>query len=694
MARLFKIENNRNIGIMAHIDAGKTTVTERMLFYTGKKHKLGETHDGAATMDWMKQEQERGITITSASTTCYWRDHRINIIDTPGHVDFTVEVERSLRVLDGAVVLFCGVAGVQPQSETVWRQSAKYNVPKIAFVNKMDRIGANFYKVAEMIEKRLQVNAVPVQLPIGSEDNFKGIIDLLEMKAIIYDNDSLGTNYHIEEIPEELLEMAKEYRHNLVEKISELDDKLTEKFLMEEDITIAELKKVLRKRTIENKIVPVLCGTAFKNKGVQKLLDAVVDYLPSPVEAGDVHGVDTEGNEIVRKPSDNEPFSALAFKVMVDKHVGKLVFFRVYAGQIKAGSYVYNTNHKKRERLGRILQMHANNRENRDDIFAGDIAAAVGFNYTKTGDTLCDEKHPIILETIDFPAPVISVAITPENKNELDKLNLSIEKLSDEDPTFIVNTNEETGDTVISGMGELHLEVIIDRLLHEFNVQANVGQPQVAYKETIITSIETEYKYAKQSGGRGQYGHVFLKLEDNGPGHGFEFVNNIKQGVIPKEYIPAVEKGIIEAMEKGIFAGFPVVDVKVILFDGSFHEVDSSEMAFKMAGSMAFKKGFLKAKPVLLEPVMSIEVETPKEYVGDITGNLCSRRGQIVGIDENNGTRIISAKAPLSEMFGYATTLRSLTQGRALYTMELENYERVPYSISEEIISKKKSAEK
>lgn len=685
MSRSFQIEKYRNIGIMAHIDAGKTTLTERILFYTGKKHKVGEVHNGEATMDWMKQEQERGITITSAATTCFWNNCKINIIDTPGHVDFTVEVERSLRILDGAVVVFCGVAGVQPQSESVWRQTVKYNVPKIAFVNKMDRTGANFLNVLNMIYNKLEANAVAIQIPIGAEENFKGVIDLIEMKCVIFDEESQGRNFFKQEIPDELKSIAVKYRNIMIEKISELDPDLTDKFLMEEQITVDELKSSLRKSVISNKIIPVVCGTAFKNKGIQMLLDAIVDYLPSPA---DLPAIYTKENnkDIILKPVDTDPFCALAFKVMTDRYIGKLVYFRVYSGSIKAGNYVYNATVNKRERLGRIVQMHANHRENIDEVFAGDIAAAVGFEHTITGHTICEDGKSILLEKIEFPEPVISISIEPETKSDKEKLSSSLSKLSEEDPTFCVKYDSETEETVISGMGELHLEIIIDRLLEEFDLKANVGKPQVAYKETITSSAESEYKYVRQTGGRGQYGHVFLKIEPNEKGKGFEFINNIKQGVIPKEYIPAVEKGIRETVEKGIWAGFPIVDVKVTLFDGTFHEVDSSEIAFKIAGSMAFKQGFLKSKPVLLEPIMSVEVVVPKEYVGDITGDLSSRRGQILGIVQKNGVQIIEAKVPLSEMFGYSTTIRSFSQGRATYSMELSHYEKVPVAIAEEIV--------
>ncbi|MEW6534045.1 MAG: elongation factor G [Candidatus Auribacterota bacterium] len=686
MPRMISIDKVRNIGIMAHIDAGKTTLTERILYYTGRSYKIGEVHEGAATMDWMKQEQERGITITSAATTCMWNENRINIIDTPGHVDFTVEVERSLRVLDGAIAVFCAVGGVEPQSETVWRQSDKYNVPKLAFINKMDRFGADFYSVLEMMETRLETNPAPIQLPIGSEDNFRGIIDLVKMHAVIYDDETLGKNYHIEEIPEDMKELAHEYRHKMLEKVADLDDAIMEKYLAEEEITEKEIISVIRRGTLSHKIIPVLCGSAFKNKGVQRLLDAVCFYLPSPIDLPPVEGF-LPGTEqtITRKPGDNEPFSALAFKIMADKHMGKLVYFRVYSGQIAAGSYVYNSTRDSKERLGRIVLMHANQQENQDMIYAGDIAVGIGLRNTITGDTICDEDNPIILEAIEFPSPVMSVKVTVENKAAEDKLSKALVKLAEEDPTFTVQTDEETKDTVISGMGELHLEIIVDRLLHEYSVKAEVGQPQVAYRETITTNKQVDYKHAKQSGGRGQYGHVVMELVPADPGQGFEFSNEIVGGRIPREYIPAVEKGVIEAMRRGVYARYPVVDVKVRLLDGSFHAVDSSELAFKTAAIEGFKQAFMKANPVLLEPIMSIEVTTPEEFLGDIVGDICSRRGKILGMEMRGNVQVVEAEAPLSEMFGYATAMRSLTQGRANYTMHFEQYAEVPYELGQKI---------
>jgi len=696
MARTINLDKVRNIGIMAHIDAGKTTLTERILFYTGRSHKIGEVHEGQAQMDWMKQEQERGITITSAATTCFWKDNRINIIDTPGHVDFTVEVERSLRILDGAIAVFCAVGGVEPQSETVWRQSDKYNVPKIAFVNKMDRVGADFFAVIKSIETNLGANVIPLQIPIGAEDNFRGIIDLMEMKAYIYDDESLGKNFHVEDVPADYIETAKKYHHIMVEKAVELEDSLMEKYLESEDkITPQELAVAVRKGTVSNKIVPVLCGSAFKNKGVQRLLDAVSLYLPSPVDQPAIKGTDPEDKEkeVERKPSDNEPFSALAFKVQADPHMGKLVYFRVYSGKLEAGSYILNVTKDKKERVGRILQMHANQRESRPDIYAGDIAAAIGLDHTITGDTLADPDNPVLLEAIEFPAPVISISVKPQSRADQDKLSKALARLSEEDPTFSVHSDAETEETVISGMGELHLEVIVDRLKHEFSVEAAVGQPKVAYKETIIESITCEHKHIKQTGGRGQYGHVILEVSPTAAGEGFEFKNSIVGGRIPKEYIPAVEKGVIGAMQRGVYAGYPVVDVKVNLVDGSYHDVDSSEMAFKITGSECFKKAFLKCSPVLLEPSMSLEVTTPEEYVGGVVGNICSRRGKVLGIDSKGGQQVISAEAPLSEMFGYATTLRSLSSGRANYSMHFEKYVKVPFEIAEKVIEEKKQRE-
>lgn len=674
---------------MAHIDAGKTTTTERILFYTGKIHKIGETHEGAAQMDWMEQEQERGITITSAATTCHWRDHRINIIDTPGHVDFTVEVERSLRVLDGAVAVFCAKGGVEPQSETVWRQADKYNVPRMAFINKMDIVGADFFNVIEMIRDRLKANPVPIQIPIGKEDNFIGVVDLVNMNARIY-NDDLGEDIEVVDIPEDLVDLAEEYRENLLENIAEYDEDLMMKYLEGEEITPEEIIKAIRKATIEVEITPVLCGSSYKNKGVQPLLDAIVDYMPSPLDIPPVKGVAVDSDEeLERISSDDEPFSALAFKIVTDPYVGKLAYFRVYSGTLKAGSYVYNSIKGKKERVGRILLMHANKREEVDEVYAGDIAAAVGLKDTSTGDTLCDENNPIILETMEFPEPVIEVAIEPKTKASQEKMSTALAKLAEEDPTFRTSTNEETGQILIAGMGELHLEIIVDRLLREFKVEANVGNPQVAYKESISVPAEADTKYVRQSGGRGQYGHVKIKIEPQESGLGYEFVNKIVGGVIPKEYIPAVDAGIQEAMQSGILGGYPVVDVKVTLFDGSYHEVDSSEMAFKIAGSMAFKEAMAKAKPVLLEPIMKVEVIMPEEYMGDVIGDINSRRGRVEGMELRNGAQVVNAYVPLSEMFGYATDLRSNTQGRATYSMEFDHYEAVPNNIAEEVLGHK-----
>ncbi|QQY79417.1 translation elongation factor 2 (EF-2/EF-G) [Keratinibaculum paraultunense] len=689
MPRKFQLEKIRNIGIMAHIDAGKTTTTERILFYTGKIHKIGETHEGAAQMDWMEQEQERGITITSAATTCHWRDHRINIIDTPGHVDFTVEVERSLRVLDGAVAVFCAKGGVEPQSETVWRQADKYNVPRMAFVNKMDIVGADFFNVVDMIKDRLKANPVPVQIPIGKEDNFVGVVDLVNMNARIY-KDDLGQNIEVVDIPEELVDLAEEYRENLLENIAEYDEELMIKYLEGEEITPEEITRAIRKATIKTEITPVLCGSSYKNKGVQPLLDAIVDYMPSPLDIPPVKGVSVDSDEeLERISSDDEPFSALAFKIVTDPYVGKLAYFRVYSGTLKAGSYVYNSTKGKRERVGRILLMHANKREEVDEVYAGDIAAAVGLKDTATGDTLCDEKNPIVLETMEFPEPVIEVAIEPKTKASQEKMSTALAKLAEEDPTFRTSTNEETGQILIAGMGELHLEIIVDRLLREFKVEANVGNPQVAYKESITVPAEADTKYVRQSGGRGQYGHVKIKIEPQEPGAGYEFVNKIVGGAIPKEFIPAVDAGIQEAMQSGILGGYPVVDVKVTLFDGSYHEVDSSEMAFKIAGSMAFKEAMAKAKPVLLEPIMKVEVIMPEEYMGDVIGDLNARRGRVEGMELRNGAQVVKAYVPLSEMFGYATVLRSNTQGRATYSMEFDHYAPVPDNIAKEILGNK-----
>jgi len=691
VARLVPLEKTRNIGIMAHIDAGKTTTTERILYYTGVSHKIGEVHDGTATMDWMEQEQERGITITSAATTCSWKDHRINIIDTPGHVDFTIEVERSLRVLDGAVAVFCSVGGVEPQSETVWRQADKYRVPRIAFVNKMDRVGADFFRGVAMIKDRLKANPLPIQLPIGKEDTFAGVIDLVEMKAIIWDDESLGASFQVIDIPEEELELAREYRDKMIEELSSNDDALMEKYLAGEELSVDEIRAAIRNSTINIQICPVICGSAFKNKGVQNLLDAVIDYMPAPTDIPPITGV-VEGSDepIVRKSSDSEPFAALAFKIMTDPFVGQLCFFRVYSGVISAGSYVYNSTKGKKERIGRILQMHANKREEIKEVRAGDIAAAVGLKNTTTGDTLCDDNNAVILESIEFPEPVISIAIEPKTKADQEKLGLSLQKLASEDPSFRVRTDEETGQTILSGMGELHLEIIVDRLMREFKVEASVGKPQVAYRETISKKVKVEGKFVRQSGGRGQFGHVWLEIEPQEPGGGYEFVDAIKGGVVPREYIPAVDKGIQEAMENGVLAGFPVVDLKVSLIDGSYHDVDSSEMAFKIAGSMGFKDGCSKAAPVLLEPIMSVEVVVPEEHMGDVIGDLNSRRGRILGMESRAGAQVISSMVPLATMFGYATDLRSATQGRATYTMTFDHYEQVPKSVAEEIVAKVK----
>ncbi len=687
MPRLVSLDKTRNIGIMAHIDAGKTTTTERILYYTGKLHRMGEVHEGGATMDWMEQEKERGITITSAATTCSWRDHRINIIDTPGHVDFTAEVERSLRVLDGAVALFCAVGGVEPQSETVWRQADKYSVPRIAFVNKMDRVGADFFNAINMMKDRLKANAVPIQIPVGQGVMFKGLIDLVTMKARMFNEDTLGATFEDIEIPASMLKQANEYRQQLLEAVSDVDDTLLEKFLEGKEISESEIMKVLREATIQVKIIPVLCGSSFKNKGVQNLLDMVIDLLPSPNDIKDItaHHVHSD-DQIIRKIDDNEKFSALAFKIMTDPFVGKLCFFRVYSGKAEAGSYIYNSVSGKKERLGRILQMHANHREDIKEVFSGDIAAAVGLKNTRTGDTLCTEDDAIVLERIVFPAPVIQIAIEPKTKADQDKLGESLAKLSDEDPTFRVTTDENTGQTLISGMGELHLEIIVDRLKREFKVDANVGKPQVAYKETIRKKVTQEHKFVRQSGGKGQFGHVWIELEPNEKGKGFIFVNKIVGGVIPKEYIPAVEKGIEESLKNGVLAGYPVEDVKVTLIDGSYHDVDSSEMAFKIAGSMAFKEAARKANPVLLEPIMDVEVVTPDDYMGSVNGDLSSRRGRIEGMSQRSDAQVVRAMVPLSEMFGYSTTLRSMTQGRAIYTMQFSHYDETPKSISEKII--------
>ncbi|MBR0597260.1 elongation factor G [Sinanaerobacter chloroacetimidivorans] len=685
MPRQFPLEKTRNIGIMAHIDAGKTTTTERILFYTGKTHKLGEVHEGAATMDWMEQEQERGITITSAATTAQWKDTRINIIDTPGHVDFTVEVERSLRVLDGAVTVLCAKGGVEPQSETVWRQAEKYGVPRMIFVNKMDIMGADFFRVVGMVKDRLKANAVPIQLPIGSEDSFIGIVDLVEMRAEIY-KDDLGKEFDVVDIPAELKEAADEWRHNLVEAVAESDEELLMKYLDGEELSKEEIKAAIRKMTIAGKMIPVICGSSYRNKGVQMLLDAVVAYMPSPVDIPPIKGIlpdtDQEGE---RAADDKGPFSALAFKIMADPFVGKLAFFRVYSGTLKSGSYVYNSTKDKKERIGRILQMHANRREEIEEVYSGDIAAAVGLKDTTTGDTLCDEKHAIILESMEFPDPVIEIAIEPKTKAGQDKMGIALAKLAEEDPTFKTYTNEETGQTIIAGMGELHLEIIVDRLLREFKVEANVGKPQVSYKETISSNADVDHKYAKQSGGRGQYGHVKIRIAPREPGAGYEFKNAIVGGAIPKEYIGKIDEGIREAMQNGPLAGYQVVDVGVELYDGSYHEVDSSEMAFKIAASMAFREAAKKAKPVLLEPIFKIEVTVPEEYMGDVIGDISSRRGRIEGSDMHSGAVAVRGFVPLSEMFGYATDLRSKTQGRGVYVMQFDHFEKLPDSLLEKI---------
>ncbi len=688
MPRKVSLEQTRNIGIMAHIDAGKTTTTERILYYTGVNHKIGETHDGSATMDWMAQEQERGITITSAATTCFWKDHRINIIDTPGHVDFTVEVQRSLRVLDGSVTVLCAKGGVEPQSETVWRQADEYKVPRMIYVNKMDILGANFYRVLDMVKERFNCNAVPIQLPIGEESSFKGIIDLINNNAIVY-YDDMGKDVRIEEIPEDMKELAAKYRNNLIESVAELDEELMMKYFDGEELTVDEIKSVIRKATLTNEIVPICCGTSYRNKGVQPLLDAIVDFMPAPTDIEAIKGInpDTEEEE-VRHSSDDEPFAALAFKIANDPFVGTLCFFRVYSGTVNAGTTVYNSVKDNRERMGRILQMHANHREDLETVYSGDIAAVVGLKNTTTGDTLCDEKHPVILESMNFPEPVIRVAIEPKTKAGQEKMGIALSKLAAEDPTFRCYTDEETGQTIIAGMGELHLEIIVDRLLREFKVEANVGKPQVAYRETIRMASSSDTKYARQSGGKGQYGHVKINIEPN-PDGGYEFVNNIVGGAIPKEYHKAVDEGIQGAMQSGVLAGYSVVDVKVTLYDGSYHEVDSSEMAFKIAGSMAFKDAAKKANPVILEPIMKVVVITPEDYMGDVIGDLNSRRGEIQGFEDRSGVKQINARVPLSEMFGYATDLRSKTQGRGQYVMEPDGYKEVPKSISEAIITER-----
>ena len=687
MPRKVSLEMTRNIGIMAHIDAGKTTTTERILFYTGKNHKMGETHDGGATMDWMEQEQERGITITSAATTCFWKDHRINIIDTPGHVDFTVEVQRSLRVLDGSVTVMCAKGGVEPQSETVWRQADEYKVPRMIYVNKMDIMGADFYHVLDMVKDRLQCNAVPIQLPIGSEDTFRGIVDLVNNVAEIY-YDDMGKDVREEAIPDDMKELAEKYRTALIESVVEMDDELMEKYFEGEEPTVEQMKKIIRQATIDNKMVPVCCGTSYRNKGVQPLLDAIIDYMPAPTDIEAIKGVnpDTDEDE-VRHSSDSEPFAALAFKVATDPFVGKICYFRVYSGSVDSGATVYNSVKDNKERMGRILQMHANHREDLETCYSGDIAAAVGLKNTTTGDTLCDEKHPVILESMNFPEPVIRVAVEPKTKAGQEKMGIALAKLAEEDPTFKAYTDEETGQTIIAGMGELHLEIIVDRLLREFKVEANVGAPQVAYKETIRQKVDHETKYKRQSGGSGQYGHVKIILEPNESGKGYEFINSVTGGAIPKEYIPAVDTGIKGALNAGVLASYPVVDVKVTLYDGSYHEVDSSEMAFKIAGSMAFKEAARKADPVLLEPIMKVAVNVPEEYFGSVQGDLIARRGEILGFEDRGGIKQINAHVPLADMFGYATDLRSKTQGRGQYVMEPDGYKPVPKSVAEKIIS-------
>jgi len=689
LARLVPIEKTRNIGIMAHIDAGKTTTTERILYYTGVTYKIGEVHDGTAVMDWMPQEQERGITITSAATTCFWKDNRINIIDTPGHVDFTIEVERSLRVLDGAVAVFCSVGGVEPQSETVWRQANKYKVPRIAFVNKMDRVGADYFRVVKMMVDRLRTRPVVMQLPVGAEDNFKGIVDLISQKAIIWDESTLGAKFRFEDVPSDMKDLVHEYRDKLIEAAADFDEGVMEKYMDGKQPTEDELKKAIRKGTIQMDITPVICGSSFKNKGIQPLLDSVLEYLPSPIDIAAIKGInpDTEQEE-ERKADDNAPFSAIAFKIMTDPFVGQLTFFRVYSGYMSAGSHVYNATKQQKERVGRLLKMHANKREEIKEVYAGEIAAAVGLKSTITGDTICDDDKPILLERMIFPDPVMSIAIEPKTKADQEKLGISLQKLAIEDPSFRVRTDEETAQTIISGMGELHLEIIVDRLLREFKVEANVGKPQVAYRETVTKKVEAEGRYIKQTGGRGQYGHVWLTVEPQEPGKGFEFENDIVGGTVPKEYIPAVEKGLREAIETGVLAGYPVVDLKVSLFDGSYHDVDSSEIAFKIAASMAFKDGCRKANPIILEPIMDVEVVTPEQFMGDVIGDLNSRRGKILGMETRGGFNVVSSKVPLAQMFGYSTDIRSKTQGRATFTMQFSHYEQVPNSIAEEIIAK------
>ncbi len=689
MARKVALEKTRNIGIMAHIDAGKTTTTERVLFYTGISHKIGEVHDGAATMDWMEQEQERGITITSAATTCFWKDHRVNIIDTPGHVDFTIEVERSLKVLDGAVAVFCSVGGVEPQSETVWRQADKYHVPRIAFINKMDRIGANFNRGVDMIRERLGANPLPLQLPIGAEENFRGLVDLVTMEAIVWDDESMGAKFAVIDIPEDMVDDVEMAREALLEEISANDEELMEKYLGGEELTVDEIKAAIRRGTKNIEFCPVFCGSAFKNKGVQPLLDAVVDYMPSPLDVPAIKGVNPDnGEELERPASDSEPFAALAFKIMTDPFVGQLSFFRVYSGIAESGTTVLNSTKGKKERFGRLLKMHANKREEIKQVYAGDIAAAVGLKHTTTGDTLCDPDRPSLLESMEFPEPVIHLSVEPKTKSDQEKMGVALGKLLSEDPSLRVRTDEETGQTILSGMGELHLEIIVDRMKREFKVECNVGAPQVAYRESITKSVEVQGKFVRQSGGRGQYGDCWLRLEPGEPGEGFSFIDEIKGGVIPREYIPAVGKGAEEAAENGVLAGFPIVDVRVACYDGSYHDVDSSEMAFKIAGSMGFKEGARKAAPALLEPIMAVEVVVPEEYMGDVIGDLNSRRGRIMGMDSRGGAQVVNAHVPLSSMFGYATDLRSSTQGRATYTMVFDHYDQVPKAISEEIIAK------
>ena len=690
MPRKVPIEKQRNIGLMAHIDAGKTTTTERILYYTGVTHRMGEVHEGTATMDWMEQEQERGITITAATTTCFWKGYRINIIDTPGHVDFTIEVERSLRVLDGAIIVLCGVGGVEPQTEAVWRQADRYRVPRIAFVNKLDRVGSDFFRVVEMMKERLGANPIPVQIPLGAEENFVGVIDLIRGVAYVYDDSTLGAKYEEKPIPDDYKSAYEEWREKLLEAVSDLDDEIMEKYLSGEEIKEEEIKKVLRKATISLKAVPVFCGAAFKNKGIQPLLDGVIDYLPSPVDIPPVEGRNPKTNEKeIRKASDDEPFAALAFKIMTDPYVGQLTYIRVYSGHLESGSYVYNATRGRKERIGRLLKMHANKREEIKEVYAGDIAACVGLKNTFTGDTLCDESHPIILEELQFPEPVISVAVEPKTKADQEKLSTALYKLSIEDPSFKVKVDEETGQTIISGMGELHLEIIVDRMKREFGVEARIGKPEVAYKETITVPAKAEGKYIKQTGGRGQYGHVFIEVRPLERGKGFRFVDNITGGVIPKEFIPAVEKGIREAMERGVVAGYPVVDVEVILYDGSYHEVDSSELAFKIAASQAFKEAVKKANPILLEPIMKLEVVTPQEFLGDVIGDINSRRGKVLGIEHRGANQVVRALVPLAELFGYATDIRSITQGRANFTMLFSHYEPVPAQVAESIIKKK-----